>query len=133
MSLIRFENGFKLLNFTVILIEQYISHLFFFVPGLSPDVPSSGVTGIFTSSMLPCLLRCPLSTPPVSYLSYTHLSILGLAALFFFSLVCPHPAFFSLCAPLSSSSREPFSVIFLDTCSTLVVPLMCSFCFYLVE
>ena len=27
-----------------------------------------------------CLLCCRLSTPPLSYLSYTHLSILGLAA-----------------------------------------------------
>ncbi len=58
-----------------------------------------------SSSILPCLLRCPLSTLPVSYLSYTHLYILCLAALFFFSLVCPHLAFFSLCAPLSFSSH----------------------------
>ena len=65
-------------------------------------------------SILPCLLRCPLSTLPVSYLSYMHLSILGLAYLFFFSLVCPHLAFFSLSAPLSFSSHgRTTSVVFL--------------------
>ena len=65
-------------------------------------------------SILPCLLRCPLSTLPVSYLSYTHISNLGLAALFFFSLVCLHLAFFSLCAPLSFSSHgRTTSVVFL--------------------
>ena len=54
-----------------------------------------------SSSILPCLLHCPLSDPPLSYLSYMHLSILSLASLYFFSLVCPHLAFFSPCAPLS--------------------------------
>ena len=46
--------------------------------------------------MLPCLLRWHLSAPPLSYLSYTHLPTLGLPALFFFSLLCPHVGFFSL-------------------------------------
>ena len=40
-------------------------------------------------------------------------------------------AFFLLCAPLSFSSHgrplQTFSVIFLDACTTPVVPLMCSF------
>ena len=35
--------------------------------------------------------------PPRSYLSYTHLSTLGL-----FPSMCPHVAVFSLCSPLSS-------------------------------
>ena len=80
---------------------------------------------------MPCLLHCPLSTPPLSYLSYMHLSILCLAALFFFSLVCPHLAFFSRCALLSFSTHgrttSAVFAIFLDACTTLVVPLMCSF------
>ena len=102
------------------------SSLFFFVPGLSRHL---GYGRLASSSILPCLLRCPLSTLPVSYLSYTHLSILGLAALFFFSLVCLHLAFFSRCAPLSFSShgRMVFPVIFFNSWTTLVVPLMCSF------
>ena len=81
------------------------------------------------SSMLPCLLSCPLSDPHLSCLSCMRLSILGLAALAFFSLVCPHLAFFSLCAPLSfwPYHLSRFSVIFLEACTTLVVPLMCSF------
>ena len=65
----------------------------------------------------------------LSNLSYTHLSILGLAALFFFSLLCQHPnilltmwsSFILLTWPYHFSC---FSVIFLDTCTTLVVPLM---------
>ena len=83
------------------------------------------------SSMLPCLSCCPLSAPLLSCLSCMHLSILGLAVLFFFSPVSPHLTFFSLCAPLSFSSHghhfSRFSVIFLDACTTPVVPLMCSF------
>ena len=47
--------------------------------------------------MLPCLLCCPFSALPLSYLSYTHLSTLCLAS-FFFSLECPHLALFSLLA-----------------------------------
>ena len=97
-------------------------------------VPSSGVAGIADDRIPSCcrLLYCPLSDPPVSCLSCTRLSILGLAALFLFSLVCPHLAFFSLCAPLSFSSHGRttsvvFSVIFLEPCTTLVVPLMSSF------
>ena len=64
--------------------------------------------------MLPCLLSCPLSDPPLSCLSCMGFSILGLAALFFFSLVCPHLAFLSLCAPLSFSSRgyRPLQLFF---------------------
>ena len=46
--------------------------------------------------LLPCLLSCPLSDPSLSCLSCMRLSILGLAALLFFSLVFPHLAFFSL-------------------------------------
>ena len=86
-----------------------------------------------SSSILPCILRCSLSTLHVSYI--IGMSILGSTALFFFSLVCPHLTFFSLCPPLSFSShvRPPhfsiFSGILLDTCTTLVVPLMCSFRF----
>ena len=76
-----------------------------------------------SSSMLPCLL-CPLSAPPVSYLSHKHLSNLGLASLFFFSLACPHIGLLSSSWPYHFSR---FSVIFLDACATLVVPLMCSF------
>ena len=38
---------------------------------------------LYSSSMLPCLLRCPLSAPP---LSYTHLSTVGLASLFLFAI-----------------------------------------------
>ena len=60
-------------------------------------VSSSGVADCLSySPILPCFLRRPHSTPLLSYLSYTHLSTVGLAALFFFSLVCPHLAFFSL-------------------------------------
>ena len=81
--------------------------------------------------MLPCVLSCYLSDPLLSCPSYIHLSILGLSALFFFSLVCPHLAFFSLCAPLSFSSHgrtlHSFYCNFVDACTTLVVPIMCSF------
>ena len=57
-------------------------------------VPSSGVAGIADDLIPPyCPVCCPLSDPPLSCPSYMHLSILGLAALFFFSLVCPHVAF----------------------------------------
>ena len=44
------------------------------------------------------------SFSPVSLVN-NHLSNLGLAALFSFSLVCPHPAFLSLSARVSSSSQ----------------------------
>ena len=76
---------------------------------LAPSLPCPVIWGrryswLASFSILPCLLHCPLSTLPVSYLSYTHLSILGLAALLSFSLVCPHLAFFSICAPLTISS-----------------------------
>ena len=73
--------------------------------------------------MLPCLLSCPLSDPPLSCLSCMHLAIVGLAALLFFSPVCQHLIFFSLCAPLSFTSHgrpyhfSLFSVIFLVACT----------------
>ena len=47
-----------------------------------------------------------------------HLSILGLAAFFLFSLVCPHLAVFSLCIPLSFSSY-------------MAIPLQSFFCNFL--
>ena len=62
--------------------------------------------------MLPCLSCCPLSDPLLSCLSCMHLSIVGLAVLFFFSPVCPHLTFFSLCAPLSFSSHVPLQSFF---------------------
>ena len=51
-------------------------------------VPSSGVTGIADDRIYQC---CPVCCV-VLFLPYlfTHLLTLGLAALFFFSLVCPH-------------------------------------------
>ena len=72
-----------------------------------------------SSSILP-FVALSLSTSPLSYLSYTHLSILGLASLFFFSLVCAHLAFFSLDVLLFRSPHMAvphqcrFSIIFLD-------------------
>ena len=39
-----------------------------------------------------CLLCCRISTPPLSYLSYTHLSILGLASLTRLQIPCEHDA-----------------------------------------
>ena len=119
-------------RFTVIFTRQPIWGLFIELKMFFPSSSSLACPVIWgrryswwsSSSMLPCLLRCPLSAPPLSYLSYTHLSTVGLAALFFFSLVCPHLAFFSLCAPLSSSPHgrkyhlSRFSVFFLDACTT---------------
>ena len=77
---------------------------------LSSFSPASVLSLLHTSysSMLPCLLCCPLSAPHLSYLSYTRLSTSGLDALFFFSLECSHLAFFLLYAPLSSSIVLPF-------------------------
>ena len=72
--------------------------IFFFFPGLSRHLGSMLWLFVFFS-MLPCLLYCPLSAPPLVYLSYKHLFTLGLANLLF-SLVCPHLAFFSLCEPI---------------------------------
>ena len=82
--------------------------------------------------MLSCLLRCPLSALPLTCLSYTHLSILGLAALFFFFpgmstssiLLTMCSSFILLTWPYHLSR---FSVIFSDSCISLVVPIMCSF------
>ena len=79
--------------------------------------------------MLPCLLCCPLSDQLLSCFSYMHLSILGLAVLFFFSLVHPHRS--SILLTMCSSfilltwpyHFSRFSIIFLDACTTL----MCSF------
>ena len=80
----------------------------FFIPGLSRHLDS-----LVYFFMLPCLLCGPLSAPPLSYRSYVHLSILSFAALFFFSLVCPHLTFFSLCALLSFSLHgRTTSVVF---------------------
>ena len=69
-------------------------------------VTSFGISAIADDPISPCCPVCCVLFQPLSSLSYTHLSILGLASLFFFSLVCPHLAFFSLCAPLSSSSHN---------------------------
>ena len=56
-------------------------------------------------SILPCSQRRPTSSQQSSCLCYMHLFIVGLVPIFFFSLVCPHPAFFSLHASLSFSSH----------------------------
>ena len=57
-------------------------------------VPSSGIAGLaddLISQGCPvCCIVLFHSAPPLSYLSYKHLSTLSLAALFFFSLVYPH-------------------------------------------
>ena len=67
-----------------------------------PDIWSRRNDFLFTSSMLPCLLCCPLPVPTLCYLGYKQLFTLVLAALFFCPLVCPHLAFLSLCASSSS-------------------------------
>ena len=88
------------------------------LPWLFPVIWGRRYSWLASSPSQPCLLCCPLSAPPLSYLSYMHLSISGLDTLIFFSLVCPHLTFFSLCAPLSFSSHGRttcrFSVIFLE-------------------
>ena len=68
-------------------------------------------------SMLACLLYCPLSARPLTYIWYTHLSTLGFAALFFFShyVLLFHP--YHMTVPLLS-----FSVLFLAAGATVVVP-----------
>ena len=108
------------------------------VAGIAGDlIPPccSGVAGIAGDLIPPCCpVCCVVLTQPrlcQLYLYCTHLSSFGLASLYFFFLLCPHLPFFSLCAPLSSSSHHfnsRFSVLFLDAWSwtTLVVPLMCS-------
>ena len=65
---------------------------------------------------------------PTSVISLLHACFhLGLATLFF-PLVCPHLAFFSLCALLYPHHHfSRFSVIFLDACAIHVIPLMCLF------
>ena len=68
--------------------------------------------------MLPCLSCCPLSDPPLSCLSCMHLSIVGLAVLFFFSPVCPHLTLFSLYMLLFHSPH-------------MAVPLQSFFCNFL--
>ena len=80
--------------------------------------------------MPPCLLSCPLSDPPLSCLSCMHLSILGLTLLLF-----PGISTYSIILTMCSSFillTWPYhfshcSVIILEACTTLVVPLMCSF------
>ena len=68
--------------------------------------------------MLSCLSCCPLSDPPLSFLYCVHLSIVGLAVLFF-SPVCPHLTFFSQCNVLLFHSTH------------MAVPLQSFFCNFL--
>ena len=89
--------------------------LFFFVPGLSRHLGSRWgrrYSCLSSSSMLPCLLCCPLSAPPLLYST------------------CP-PKIFPVLLFHSLHMAVPLqsfvSIIFLDACTTLVVPLMCSF------
>ena len=105
--------------------KPYSKFFFFISCGL---VPSSFWDRRYSwwsySSMLPCLLCCPISALPLSYLSYTHLSTLCLAS-FFFSLECPHLALFSLCATHSFSLHgRTTSVLYLKFSWTLA-PLLC--------
>ena len=82
--------------------------------------------------MLPCLSCCPLSDPPLSCLSCMHLSIgrFGRPLLLFPGMSTSNilltmcSSFILLTWPYHFTR---FSVIFLDACSTLGVPLMCSF------
>ena len=76
-----------------------------------PVIRGRRYSWLASSSMLPCLLCCPLSAPPLSYLSY-------------------HSSHYVLI--IHSHHRWPynfsrFSVIFLKACTILVVPLTCSF------
>ena len=60
-----------------------------------PDTWSRRNDCLCSSSVLPCLLCCPLSAPTLCYLCYKQLVTLVLAPLFFCHLVCPHLAFLS--------------------------------------
>ena len=75
-----------------------------------------------------CFLRCPLLTSPLSYLSYMHLSTLGSASLFFFFSGMSTSSFLlTMCSSLVLITwpyhLSGFSVIFLDACVILVVPI----------
>ena len=79
--------------------------------------------GLCSSSMMPCLLCCPLSALPLSNIYLT--SIFPPHVWLSSSFPCPHRTFFSLRASLSSSSHglyhwSHFSVILLDACATPV-------------
>ena len=115
----------------VYLDMRYPQSVFSSSPSSSPACPviwGRRYSWLASSSILPCLLCCPLSATPQAYLSYTHLSILCLAALFFFSsssILLTMCSCFILLTWTYHFSR--FIVIFLDAFTTLVVPLMCSF------
>ena len=86
---------------------------FFFFPGLSHHL---GSPVIADDCIHPCrpVCRVVLFQTHLCHVSCMHLSIVGLAVLFFFSPVSPHLTFFSLCAPLSFSSHgRTTSVVFL--------------------
>ena len=74
-------------------------------------------------------MRCPLSAPPLSYHTCFHLRF-GCPLLVFPGmstssiLLTMCPSFILLTRPYHFSR---FSVIFSDACTTLVVPLMCSY------
>ena len=70
------------------------------------------ITEYDVTTILSHLFVALSSFSPTSVIS---LSIVGLAVLFCLSLLCPHLAFFSLCAPLSLSShgrRLPLQLFF---------------------
>ena len=90
--------------------------------------------------MLSCLSCCPLSDPPLSCLSCMHRSIVGVAVLFFFvhvslSHLFPGMSTSNILLTMCSSfilftwpyHFSRFSVIYVDACTTVVVPLMFSF------
>ena len=93
-----------------------------FVPGLSK-----------IARIHPCCPVCcvVLFQPRACHISYWHLSTLALTALFvFFSSVCPRLSFFSLLIHphhMAVPLNWVVFLVFLDTFTTLVVPLMCSF------
>ena len=81
--------------------------------------------------MLPSLLCCPLSVPPLSYRSYTHLSILYLERpLLLFPGMSTSSILLTMCSSFIlitwAYHFSRCSVIFLDACTALVVPPMCS-------
>ena len=72
-------------------------------------VPSSGVAGIADDLIPPFCPVCWvfLFQPRLCHVSLNSFLHFRFDPLFFFSMVCPHLAFFSLCAPLSSSLHVP--------------------------
>ena len=85
-------------------------------------------TSLVSSSILPCLLRCPLSFSPACVVSLLHASFhLRFGSFFFFSLVCPHLAFFSLCAPVSFCSHGRTTTVVVLSFSWTLVPLLLFF------